>query len=320
LDELSKLILELYRTAKETPVDEFQELALALVRAQTNFRTAVWGSGEMTSSGLIAHSVHLHNEPMEMLTEWTAINHKDTLIDEVIACSGQSLISHAPNRFGHSDQGVVLDYVQRFGHLNNMTITTVSQSEPAGQWLSLYRSGKHDYFGQDDKRILEQMMPHLVEALEINRMLAGVGNAGFGLKEGVRAVARMDGTLYHCGVQFAAQLSDIWPAWKGGRLPAQFMSALQSGRDTIFTEHAIAVSATSLGNLLLLKIRKISPLNRLSPREIVVAKLYVQGQTYKEIGISMEISPVTVRNFLARIYTKLAIGNKLELAAMLSKT
>jgi DNA-binding CsgD family transcriptional regulator len=305
--------------AKETPVEEFHELALALLCGQTNFSTAVWAGGEVTSSGLITHGVHLHNEPMEMLTEWTAISHNDTLIDEVIACSGESLVSHAPSRFSHSKQGDVLEYVQRFGHLNTMAITTISQCQHAGQWLSLYRSGNHDHFGQADKRILEQVMPHLVEALEINRMLGGVGNAGFGVNEGVRAVARMDGTLYHCGIQFASQLSDMWPDWKGGRLPAQFMLALQSGRETIFTEHAIAVSATSLGNLLLLKIRKIPPLNRLSPREVEVAKLYVQGKTYKEIGLLMAISPVTVRNFLARIYIKLAIGNKLELASLLSK-
>ena len=35
------LILELYRAAEETPVEEFQELALSLIKAQLSFRTAM---------------------------------------------------------------------------------------------------------------------------------------------------------------------------------------------------------------------------------------------------------------------------------------
>jgi len=319
LDEVSTLILELYRAAKETPVDEFHELALALIKAQTSFRTAFWGAGEMTGAGLIAHSVHLHNEPLEMLTEWGPIKHLDTTIDEVIANSGRTVISNAPSRYGTPEQGIVLDYTQRYGHMNYMTITTMSRIHPSGQWLSLYRSDKHDHFKSADCRSLEQIMPHLVEAIEINRMLGQLpsmdADSGSG---GTRAIARMDGSLYHCGKKFAELMLEVWPNWENGRLPAELMSALHSERETILADHAIAVSTSSLGNLLLLNIRRVSPLHILSQRELEVAKLYGQGKSYKEIGLLLNISPATVRNFLARIYTKLDIGNKVELVSLLS--
>ena len=320
MDALCDLILELYRAAKETPVDEFQDLALALVKAQTPFRTALWINGEMSGSGIGFHSAHLHEEPPEMLAEAASCNRSSSIvIDTTVANPGRTMIYNSPSLFSNSDDAMILDYVRRYGHLNNMTISTASKNHPHGQWLSLYRADNHDHFCEADGRMLEQVMPHLVEALEIYRMLGQVPlmHADSGIT-GTRAIARMDGTLYHCGKKFTELLLEVWPEWKCGRLPAELMSALHSKRETILADHAIAVSTSSLGNMLLLKIRRISPLHVLSQREIEVARLYGQGKSYKEIGLLLNISPATVRNFLARIYTKLDIGNKVELVSLLS--
>ena len=97
MDTLCNLILELYRAARETPVDEFQELALALVRAQTPFRSAHWGAGELVAEGLVAHSIHLHNEPEEILSEWASCNRSSsTVIDTVVANPGRTFIYSSP--------------------------------------------------------------------------------------------------------------------------------------------------------------------------------------------------------------------------------
>ena len=321
MDALSNLILELYRAAKETPVDEFQELALALVRAQSPFQTAIWGNGEMTVDGFIAHSVHLHNEPPDMLADWASSNrHNTEIIDTVVANSGQALIFHAPSLFNRPEHSIMLDYQRRYGHLNGVVITTVSSSHPYGQWLSLYRADNHDHFCQADSRMLEQVMPHLVEALEINRIIGRVPSAHVGLgMHGARAVARTDGTLYHCGRKFAELVLEIWPEWNSGRLPEELMAAIYPNRESILANHAIAVSTSVLGNMLFLNIRRISALHRLTQRELEVARLYGQGRSYKEIGLVLNISPATVRNFIGRIYTKLGIGNKVDLASLFSK-
>jgi DNA-binding CsgD family transcriptional regulator len=317
LTELSELILALYRAARETPADEFQELALALIRAQTNFRTAVWGAGEMQGGQLLVRGIHLHNEPVEMLTEWMSINHSDTLIEEVIACSGHALISHSELRFGAKEQTEVLDYVRRYGHMNNMTITSVSKNCPSGQWLSLYRAGLHDHFDKKDQRVLEQIMPHLIEALEINRMLGQLQTTADSDTRfcGNRAVARKDGTLYHCGEKFTRVLLEIWPAWRGGKLPEALMLKLRPGKMATFDRHAFSVSG--IGDLLLLRVEQVSSLSVLSCRELEVANHYGHGLSSKEIALKLSISPATVRNTLGRIYTKLDIDNKTQLTAML---
>jgi DNA-binding CsgD family transcriptional regulator len=314
------MILELYRAAKETPVDEFQELALALVKAQTSFRTAFWLSGEMTESGLVLHSAHLHNEPPEMLAESTTCNNRSPkILDTVFANPGRTYIYNSPSLFNEVEDDAILDYTFRYGHVNNMTISTASKVQPIGQWLSLYRADKHEHFNQADGSFLEQIMPHLIEALAINRLVgqipSALANSGMA---GTRAIARMDGSIYHCGIKFSALLREVWPEWKSARLPEELMALLRSKKEAILPGHDIAVSASALGNMLLLNIRRVSPMHKLSRRELEVATLYGQGQSYKEIGLTLNISPATVRNFLGRIYTKLGIGNKVELAALFS--
>jgi len=317
LDPLSKLILELYRTARETPVEEFQELALSLLKSQIPFRTAMWGEGEATDSGFMINSVHLHNEPLEILHGWASLHRHDRLTDELMAAPGQAKICHAPQT--HHDAKDVLDFAQRYGHLNILAIADPARNFHNGYWqggfIGLYRANKHAHFGQVDQRFLEDVMPHLAEALAINRLL-GTGQVSGSGSTGARALARMDGTLYHCGKKFADILREIWPELKNGRLPAELMAELVPGKEVMLPGHNIAVTTTAVGSLLMLSIRRVSPLAKLTQRELMVARLFGQGESHKEIAQHLGISPATVRNFLSAAYRKLDINDKAELAAL----
>jgi DNA-binding CsgD family transcriptional regulator len=54
-------------------------------------------------------------------------------------------------------------------------------------------------------------------------------------------------------------------------------------------------------------------MNVLSERERQVARLYTDGQSYKQIGRSLGVSPATVRTHLNAIYRKLEVSNNVEL-------
>lgn len=58
--------------------------------------------------------------------------------------------------------------------------------------------------------------------------------------------------------------------------------------------------------------------NRLSAREIEIARAYADGGTYHGIAERLGIAPSTVRTHLATIYRKLEISSKLELFKALS--
>ena len=70
--------------------------------------------------------------------------------------------------------------------------------------------------------------------------------------------------------------------------------------------------------MLFLRGRPNSAVDRLSRRELAVAKKSAAGMDYREIATALFISPATVRNHLHAIYEKLAIHNKAELVARLA--
>jgi len=57
--------------------------------------------------------------------------------------------------------------------------------------------------------------------------------------------------------------------------------------------------------------------NRLSPRELEIARTYASGDNYHQIAEGLSIAPSTVRTHLTTIYRKLSVSSKLELHKML---
>ena len=53
----------------------------------------------------------------------------------------------------------------------------------------------------------------------------------------------------------------------------------------------------------------------LSPREVEVLRLVAVGKSNKEIGATLGLSEITVRNYLSNMLEKLSLSNRVELAA-----
>lgn len=53
----------------------------------------------------------------------------------------------------------------------------------------------------------------------------------------------------------------------------------------------------------------------LSPREVTVAILVARGRTNEEIAAELELSPLTVKKHLERLYERLGVANRTALAA-----
>ena len=60
-----------------------------------------------------------------------------------------------------------------------------------------------------------------------------------------------------------------------------------------------------------------SPLATLSPQEKRVLELIAQGRTNKEVGQDLGLTEKTVKNYLANVFTKLAVTRRSQAVAML---
>jgi DNA-binding CsgD family transcriptional regulator len=65
---------------------------------------------------------------------------------------------------------------------------------------------------------------------------------------------------------------------------------------------------------------ELSPLNRLSAREIQVLKLVVEGQTSKEIARVLGVLPTSVDTYRSRIMAKLGVSDVPSLVRLAIRT
>ena len=76
---------------------------------------------------------------------------------------------------------------------------------------------------------------------------------------------------------------------------------------------AIAADWNAYDEFCLLSLRDTIGIDRLSPREVEIARAFSTGAAYGEIARALRIAPATVRNHLSNIYTKLDVHSKAEL-------
>lgn len=62
-----------------------------------------------------------------------------------------------------------------------------------------------------------------------------------------------------------------------------------------------------------------TPLDQLTPRELEIARLTADGLRTRDVGTLLDISPGTVKIHLARVYDKLSITSRVELANLLNR-
>jgi RNA polymerase sigma factor (sigma-70 family) len=79
----------------------------------------------------------------------------------------------------------------------------------------------------------------------------------------------------------------------------------------------IIIQSEQLGDMFRLSIREQSPIDKLTLREQQVVEGVTQGLSFKQIAKKLGLSPSTVSNHLYRIYQKLNINNRSELADLI---
>ncbi len=234
---------------------------------------------------------------------------------------GKALSTHSETLYAGKEFAEMRDYTRRYRHANCLCVVEMDEKPGYGHGISLYRAGQDEHYSSSDEHLLEQLMPHMVEALEQNRILTlcQTGAVEGDLIHGTRAIASYNGKLHYAGSGFNCLLREEWPGWKGGSLPEAVLVKLNRNGSTGYSGEFTDISATCIGQLIFLRAAPRCPLSRLSPREASIAKLFGRGQSHKEIAKQLNVSPVTVRNQIQRIYTKLHIGDKAELAVLISR-
>lgn len=126
------------------------------------------------------------------------------------------------------------------------------------------------------------------------------------------ALADQHGCVHTVQGNFYTAIRASWPDWSGGALPAPLRTAFRPG--AVLTMRGHRWTVTACDGLLLIAARPLGAVAVLTAREKAVAAAVLDAGSQRLAAARLRISAHTVRNTLARVYTKLGVRGRVELA------
>lgn len=317
LRSFSALALDLYRACRDTPVERFQQWAMDRLKADLSFDAGKWVSGHMEGRVPVTHSVKLINRPQEMHADYDRIKHQDFLAKDTVANFNRALLfNHVAEHPEAAPE--IRSYLQKWRTSHVAVCARVDPFTDLATGIALWREARDAPFGEEERRLFEAVVPHLIESFAINRLTYVVRAAQPGNSAALAsAVCDAKAQLQVAPPEFQRLLLAEWPAWRGRVLPEPLGSLLCGQEAARYAGERIAVRATRMNDGFLVQARERKPVDSLSEREVEIARLCARGLTYKRIAQQLSIAPGTVRTHIAGIFVKLRINKQSEIARAL---
>ncbi|NMV40316.1 helix-turn-helix transcriptional regulator [Ralstonia insidiosa] len=315
----SDLLLALYRSARDVPLEEFQEQALLLLRALLPFDVARWGNGVRDAQGVVFHAPYLYNDSTESLKAYAPVRSHDRVAFYCLAHPGVTVNCYLPEQSRHSK--ALQDYAIRYGHEHGLITGFHNPATGALASVSLYRASVTRAFSEEQRQLMQLVFPHLQEALKISQTLQAerYRQPDDGDRWSV-AVADIGGSLSFVEPTFARAMQEEWAGTSEHAVPRALFQHLLAAPHQPFVGRSVVVVSFFTKRLIFLKARAREALDNLTHREREIAELVAAGLTHKEMAKTLHIAPATVNNHLRAIHVRVGARNNAELAALLRQT
>lgn len=312
------IIQRLYRGATEWPLIHFQQAALDAVAEIISFDSAMWGRGGEPPEAIV--DVHLDRQPKRMIEEYLAdFQQEDFLADAVRGQPGKTVnLVDLISREDFEKTRLYREFACRWGVQQVLSTCWAEPMTGLIGFLSLWRKSPRHPFLEQERREMERLIPHLAEAHRICRIIYmfqfdRVVQAGQAL-----ALCNPRGALIEAESVFLKLIAKEWRAWRGTTLPKELLPVLAQEQQN-YQGSTVVVTAQPLGGMLLVRIRVLSVVDKLSEKQWQVALLYTRGESYRNIAHAFGLAESTVRNHIASIFKKCHVHNKSELAVLVMK-
>ncbi len=308
---LSRTLREIHRLSRETPTAGFQDAAFEAMKELIRFDAGYWGGGRGPVEAVVTHYVHLHRLPAEeMSAAFEKVKSRPKYVETISRCvinAGQAQV------FDTRETGIGDFYGL---HGVDQIVTLYQHDADLGLYhvISLYRSGAERCFTEAECLLFESAVPHLLDAWRESKLLHISGaNRDACLLTPAAALLDKEGAVHFARPAFVELMRQEWPDWRGPFVP----EAMRRMQDGAFTGERVAARFTPQNDFFLAVLRNKGPLDRLTARELEVAKQLAKGASHKEIARDLDIAPATARNHIARIHAKLGSSKGTQVAAML---
>jgi len=321
-----QFIFDIYGAALECPASEFCDHALNALKRIVHFDSAATGNLAITQDQqVVVQSLHLHMVSLERFLDRRntigaeslggdgALHSRDMALAAAFAQRGIASVVDIAEQFASPD---ILEYCQKYETAHSLCLISVDDFDGMIPVIALWRAARSNPYREQDRHDAMHLIPHMFQAMSINRRLATGGQAG--KSEVTFGLANLAGYLFFIEPEAARLLQREWPQWSPPSLPYTVLDALKASNEFVFVGETIEIRGKVQGNMISLRISGLDMGKpALTYAEQRAAKLAVAGLSYKEIARQLELSPATIRNQLHSAYAKLGVSNKTALSAAL---
>ncbi len=318
VEAFSECVLELHRKCRELPVRAFQSFVFEQVSRVVPLDSGLFTTGTIQRGTPQPHDFYLHRQPPELMTSWERVKHLDKLAFLATGSPGRTFASSAVELY--ADALPVLEHCERFSMRHLACTAAVAPRIGSFVVLSAYRHEVSEPFTESERAALELLMPHVVESSRQSQISALLRATHTSLQTGGgSAIVNRQAIVLEAEQGFIDLVAQHYPRWNGPALPGELgeLASVNTLEKRIVGRLTFQVDPS--GDVFLLRVRPVLPIDRLSKRERQVALLFASGETTKEIAEHLTIAPNTVRVHVSRVYEKLGVVNKAELASMLAR-
>lgn len=314
IDASDRLIARLYRAVLTVPAASYRRWALEQLQRVVPHDAALWGSGALEHWKF--HSVTVHGVPDEFPQRLEATTRINPIIPRIL----QSLDTPvdmasvmSDDEFFHSE--IYRSAFEPYGITRILSTAHLDHRSGLYSLVTLYRKQRDRRFTEEDKLRQRRLTFHLFNAASHAFFIHLARNDALRIPGTGAAVVDRSGRLHETTVRFLDLMEERFPQRSARELPFALPNAGESSL------HAgLMIRCEALDDLFLVTARPSGPLDHLTEREREVVLCVTQGLTFKQAARQIGVAPSTVANHLYRIYRKLDVCSRTELAALVHKS
>jgi DNA-binding CsgD family transcriptional regulator len=308
---LGRLIQALHDAAQAEDVGGFRREALTRLRACVPFRFAIWGEATVSDRLQLLEPQLLGLEPSQLPDVEQAAT-LDPRLNLVLGSPGRAhAYSIAP-----TDPDALRTVCARIGVGHVMSIANFQPIAGVASGIVLVRSADQPPFETADREFVEAAFPHLVSGWTNSQIHGLLVAAGLAPRRPLYAAAVREGCLVAAEPGFLDMLREEWPHWSGPVLPADVMRATGA---YLGERVRVELLVADQPGLLLATARARMDADRLTPRQLEVARLRAAGKDYRTIAAALGVAPATARNHIAAIHATLNVQKNSEIGMLLTE-
>lgn len=308
MKEIDEFISRLYRATPRIALEHFRAWALDALKEVFEFDAAIWSTGHLSTRRFHTHTTlalpltfadllidHLPINPISKVLfqrAGQAVDMREVLSDDLFF-----------------DSAIYHTVFEPHGIQRVLSSIHIAPRSGIYTLLSVYRFDRRKQFTEHEKEIHQRALFHLLESASHACMLSLKDENE--TNDSTYAICDRHGIYHEVEPTFLDLIEAESPDSKAQIFPLAL--PLTDNRqvlgNTIF-------SSEKLGDLYRVKARTRNPLDELTQRELEVVYGVTKGLSFKLIAKELNLSPSTISNHLYRIYHKLGINSRAELALL----